>query len=86
MKESAAQQRWRSYSPPIILILGLLVLWEVLVTWQAVPPWILPAPSQIIQAMWQNADLCIFETAWYCLNVTCLVFRFLQSEILCSLR
>ena len=59
MKESAAQQRWRSYGPPIILILGLLVLWEVLVTWQAVPPWILPAPSQIIQAMWQNADLLL---------------------------
>ena len=59
MKESAAQRRWRSYGPPIILILGLLVLWEVLVTWQAVPPWILPAPSQIIQAMWQNADLLL---------------------------
>ena len=54
-----AEQRWRSYSPPIALIGGGLITWEVIVNWQAVPQWILPAPSQIWQAVWQNFDLLI---------------------------
>lgn len=59
MKGPAAQGRWQNYGPPIALIVGLLVAWEVIVTWQAVPRWILPAPSQIGRAMWQNVDLLV---------------------------
>ncbi|MCB0163209.1 MAG: ABC transporter permease [Anaerolineae bacterium] len=57
MRGSAAQRYWRSYGPPIVLMIGLLVAWEGLVTWREVPRWILPAPSQIGRAMWQNIDL-----------------------------
>ncbi|NJK80758.1 MAG: ABC transporter permease [Chloroflexaceae bacterium] len=49
--EGAHRLSWRHWLgtalPPLLVIAGLLLLWELLVGWLALPDWLLPAPSQI---------------------------------------
>jgi len=39
---------------PICFLTALLLLWEAIVSWQAIPVWLLPAPTAIWQAFWEN--------------------------------
>lgn len=55
----SAKQPWQNFGPPLLLLLTLFFVWEVVVAWQAVPSWILPAPSEILLATWQNLSLLI---------------------------
>jgi len=44
---------------PTALIVGLLVVWEAAVRLLDTPKWLLPAPSQIIQAGWETQSLLV---------------------------
>jgi ABC-type nitrate/sulfonate/bicarbonate transport system permease component len=45
------------YLPPFVLIAGLIVSWEVLVWWLALPAWLLPPPSRIATALVESLPL-----------------------------
>jgi ABC-type nitrate/sulfonate/bicarbonate transport system permease component len=44
---SQGWQRLRDAVPPLLLIGLILAFWEGLVRWLALPPWLLPPPSQV---------------------------------------
>lgn len=46
-----------AYGAPTALATLLLATWELVVWGFAVPRWLLPAPSQIVQAAWESRDL-----------------------------
>jgi ABC-type nitrate/sulfonate/bicarbonate transport system permease component len=48
---------WRDYLPATGVILLLLLAWQGVAIWQAVPAWLLPTPAAILQATWQNFPL-----------------------------
>jgi NitT/TauT family transport system permease protein len=43
--------RWLDAGVPLAIALAALVIWEVMVRWQEVPAYILPAPSVVAQAL-----------------------------------
>jgi ABC-type nitrate/sulfonate/bicarbonate transport system permease component len=57
MKPAERANLLSTYGPPVAVILGLLVIWEVAVHLFNVPNWLLPAPSDILSALWQTAPL-----------------------------
>ena len=48
---------FREYVPTLVLLVILVGLWELLVVWREVPNWILPTPSAIVQALWNNMGI-----------------------------
>jgi ABC-type nitrate/sulfonate/bicarbonate transport system permease component len=51
---SSALRRW---SPPVLLLLGLLAVWEVWVRARDVAPYVLPPPSDLWPAFWEARPL-----------------------------
>ena len=47
----------RQSIPALILLIIVLVVWEMAVKGLNVPLWLLPAPSQVGQALWQTREL-----------------------------
>jgi ABC-type nitrate/sulfonate/bicarbonate transport system permease component len=47
----------REYLPAAGALLLLLLIWQGLTFWQGIPSWILPAPTEILGATWQNYPL-----------------------------
>lgn len=45
-----------------MLIVALLAGWELIVRWLETPRWLLPTPSQIVQAGWDTQDLLWLHT------------------------
>jgi ABC-type nitrate/sulfonate/bicarbonate transport system permease component len=45
------------YGPPLILLAGLVVAWEASVGVFNIPAWLLPAPTEIVESIWQSAPL-----------------------------
>ena len=45
------QRVWRVLAP---LLIGMvfLAIWEAVVRWRGIPPYILPAPSAVAQSLW----------------------------------
>ena len=54
---------------PLILGVALLALWEAIVTAQQIPPYILPAPSAIARALFDNFS-SLMASLWSTLVVT----------------
>ena len=52
--ERAATGTVRRFAPPIALCGALLVAWEVLVRASGVSPFVLPSPSEVVVALWDN--------------------------------
>ena len=52
-----ADKRWVGLAVPILFGLTILVCWELIVIGLEVPPVILPAPSEIIDALFANGKL-----------------------------
>lgn len=50
-------KQWRDYLPATGVMVFLLLAWQGLATWQAVPAWLLPTPAAILQATWQTFPL-----------------------------
>jgi ABC-type nitrate/sulfonate/bicarbonate transport system permease component len=51
------------YLPSILAMLFFLILWEALVYVFKVEPWILPAPSVILTAIFSRSDLLIYHAS-----------------------
>ncbi len=49
----------RSRLPSVVLVVGLLVLWEAYVRLAGVDPVVLPSPSRIAGALWQFKDVAV---------------------------
>lgn len=43
--------------PAVVLLMLVLLLWEITVKGLKVPLWLIPAPSQVGQALWQTREL-----------------------------
>ncbi len=52
-------------------VLVALVLWQWMVKWTGVPNWILPAPSEIGVAFWENRGI-IWSNSWPTIRITLL--------------
>ncbi len=54
--------KMRTFLPPIIFITALVVTWELVTAWLAVPAYILPAPSAIARALGESFPLLVEHT------------------------
>ncbi|MBA3450268.1 MAG: ABC transporter permease [Chloroflexia bacterium] len=49
----------RSWAPPALLIAAFLVIWELAVRLSNTPRWLLPAPSEVLQAFVDDRDVLL---------------------------
>ncbi len=61
--------RWRDIGAPLAIFLAALALWEGLVRWKNIPPYILPAPSVIFDKLIEDRVL-LFSSLMTTLGVT----------------
>lgn len=66
MKASSAVPGWLA---PVLVVLGVLMVWELLVVWREVPQYILPAPSRVLATLWAEAG-SLMQSLLYTLEVT----------------
>jgi len=59
MNQSAQRQWWVNLSAPLLSILFLLMVWQGVVSLGKIHPVILPSPSGVIKALWDNQKLLI---------------------------
>ncbi|HWI52873.1 MAG TPA: ABC transporter permease, partial [Symbiobacteriaceae bacterium] len=43
----------KRYGPAAGLLAGMVLAWEAACRWLQIPPYILPAPTRVAQALWQ---------------------------------
>lgn len=60
---------WLKVLLPVSTMLAWLAAWEFYVWWQAVPPYILPAPSLILQTLAENFS-SLEPSLWFTLRLT----------------
>ena len=53
-KEVRKMNRWKNKAAPVFLIAALLVGWEAVVRIREIPLYVLPAPSQVVEALIAN--------------------------------
>ena len=53
-KEVRKMNRWKNKAAPVLLIAALLVCWEAVVRIREIPLYVLPAPSQVVEALIAN--------------------------------
>lgn len=53
-KEVTKMNRWKNKAAPVLLIAALLVGWEAVVRIREIPLYVLPAPSQVVEALIAN--------------------------------
>lgn len=51
-----------TYIIPVTALLSMLLLWEIGVHFSGVEKWILPAPDQVFQALWQSRELIVLHS------------------------
>lgn len=61
--------RFRDPTPPILIGLGFLILWEVTVDWFDVPHYVLPGPYLILKTLWADSAL-LLGSLWITLEIT----------------
>ena len=44
---------------PLIILAGLICLWQIVVSLSSVPPYILPSPLEVAAALWRRADVIL---------------------------
>ncbi|MCL0055762.1 ABC transporter permease [Dehalococcoidia bacterium] len=49
---------------PLLLITALVLIWELIVRWSDIPQYILPAPSQVLLNIFDQADVLFEETCY----------------------
>jgi NitT/TauT family transport system permease protein len=64
-----ALQRVASAALPAAVLVALLLAWELLVRWAEIPAYTLPAPSRVLQTLWQNAG-SLAGSWWFTLKIT----------------
>jgi NitT/TauT family transport system permease protein len=73
MKTSMIRERqpihWRDIGVPLAVFVATLGFWEGLVRWKNIPPYILPAPSAILDKLIEDREL-LFSSLMVTLGVT----------------
>jgi putative hydroxymethylpyrimidine transport system permease protein len=65
--------------PPVLIVAGLLGLWELAARWEVladalgIEPFLVPAPSEVAEALWNDREL-LAEDAWVTLQEVLLGF------------
>ena len=54
------RQRLLDWTPPVIVFIAMLGLWEFVVWFNAIPPYVLPAPSLIALTLISATGILIF--------------------------
>jgi ABC-type nitrate/sulfonate/bicarbonate transport system permease component len=49
-----ATEGWRRFGPPLVLVAVLVVVWELYARGSHLSAFVLPAPSQVVLALWEN--------------------------------
>lgn len=44
-------------APPVASIIGLVVVWDLAVRWRNPAPWLVPAPGDVIEALWRTRSV-----------------------------
>lgn len=57
-----AVEAWPTWVPPVLLLAGLIGLWEAVVRVADVPDYVLPAPSEVASALLDNAGVIAGHT------------------------
>jgi putative hydroxymethylpyrimidine transport system permease protein len=76
--------RLRTLLPPVLLILVLLGLWELAARWDVlanlleIEDFLVPAPSQVAEALWEDRDL-LADNAW--VTIQEIVLGFLLAAV-----
>jgi putative hydroxymethylpyrimidine transport system permease protein len=77
-------RRLRALVPPVLLVLVLLGLWELAARWDVlanlleIEDFLVPAPSQIAEALWEDRDL-LADNAW--VTIQEIVLGFLLAAV-----
>lgn len=58
-----ASRRWTGYLPPLLLLLGALVVWQAVAVWRHVPAWLLPTPARIAATLVADGHLLLSGAA-----------------------
>lgn len=58
-----AERRLARLLAPTLAVAAALLGWEVLVHWADLPPYLLPAPSRVLQTLWQQHDSLLAAAA-----------------------
>jgi putative hydroxymethylpyrimidine transport system permease protein len=72
-------QRLRALLPPALVVIGLLALWELAAQWDVlanlleIEDFLVPAPSQIAEALWEDREL-LADNAWVTIQEVVLGF------------
>lgn len=56
---------------PVLSVLLALALWEFLVWWNEVPPYLIPAPSLIAKTLWVDGP-SLLQSTWFTVRLTLL--------------
>ncbi len=70
---------WRSALAPVLILLALIGAWELAARWDVladlfdIKPYLIPAPSEIAQALWEDRSL-LAENGWVTLREVLLGF------------
>jgi len=62
MKGELVKRLAASLLPPIVLAIVVAMLWQACVSYFAIPPYLLPGPFKVLQALWSNG-LQLLEAA-----------------------
>ncbi len=54
-----ALQKWRDRVPPLLAVVGLIALWQTIITVLGVPTYIAPSPGQVLATMIDKAPLLL---------------------------
>ncbi|HEY8139012.1 MAG TPA: ABC transporter permease, partial [Methylocystis sp.] len=70
---SASRPNWREIlaaaAPPLVAFAAFLALWETVVRLRGIPPYVLPAPSIILQKLIEDREL-LFSSLLVTLSIT----------------
>lgn len=53
---------WRRFGPPVVLVAGLLVAWEIYSRASGLSHFVLPSPSSVVVSLWESRDLALRHT------------------------
>jgi len=69
----SGRNRALDFFAPLAILVGLLALWELAARWEliadalSIEPFLIPAPSDVAEALWQDRDL-LADNAWVTLQ------------------
>jgi ABC-type nitrate/sulfonate/bicarbonate transport system permease component len=53
-----APGRWLEYAAPVLVAIVTLALWQGLVDFYEVPPWLVPSPARVLATLVTTATCC----------------------------